>query len=221
MNPTSKIKNIITLLIATQKTKINTKIGSIKYKFIVERVIPYLTAYVREVIIANGLNPDKVPGPKPLNDHISDALALLKKHGIESTRGKSTNFNFVVPKWVSESFRNPSKHPLYKAPMKKEVVEGLQVTLPTDTLSNAINNFKDSMSDIIGTMVEDSKDEAVQPAKKPAKKPAIKKPVKKPATKKPATKKPAAKKPAIKKQPIKVSVEKDWNGSFRRVVHNE
>ena len=219
MNPTSKIKNIIALLVAAQKTKINTKIGSIKHKFIVERVIPYLTAYVREVIIANGLNPDKVPGPKPktLNDYISDTLtllpALLKNHGIEPTRGKSTSFNFFVPKWVSESFRDPSKHPLYKVPMKKEVIEELQVTLPTDTLSNAINNFKDSMSDIIGTMLEDSKNEEVQPDKKPA--------AKKPATKKPATKKPATKNPATKKQPIKVSVERDWNGSFRRVAHKE
>ena len=134
MNPTSKIKNIISLLVSSQRFKFNAKFNLIRHKVVVDYLIPYLNGYVREVIIANGLDPDKPSSKKKTTaEHVVDTAnflnTLLEKNGVNNTRGKRLA-TWICPKWVSESFKDPSKHPLYKGPNKaKEVTEKLNVII--------------------------------------------------------------------------------------------
>jgi len=135
MNPTSKVRDIISLLIVSQRFKLikfNEKLNNIHHKIVINYLVPYLTRYTRNVVIAAGLDPDRVPVKnKSISDHLNDSLnPTVTLPDRQDTRGKILALNFI-PVWVKESFKDPSRHPVIERTRKKDI-ENLTATVPVD-----------------------------------------------------------------------------------------
>jgi hypothetical protein len=120
----AEIKSFVSAKIAEKESKYKAEFKLIKEQVFFNYVLPQITLYVRDMIIAKGLNPDAVPQPK---------VEVISREF--STRGLPFKFDTGMPKWVSKSFTDPTKHPLYSGkvkltPVVEAPVEELQVTLP-------------------------------------------------------------------------------------------
>lgn len=177
-------KNKIKGHLKCKKREIENKVNDKKAELILEYIMPQFINYVREMIIAEGLDPDKKPSIADKKPSLADAC----KPPVRGT----FKFDNCSPSWLKASFKDPSKHPLYKKKtIPVENNSGLEVTLPNKTsevLENAIKDYKDVINDIL----DDNKDLCTPEGRVAARAQMVEKAPKK-ATKK-ATKKTTGKK---------------------------
>jgi hypothetical protein len=219
----SNIRNILEFKYGLKKRELKYRLNEIREVFILKFIMPQFLDYVRSVIIAKGLDPDKAPFIKQKSSEVSI-------HNVwDSNHEKRMSFNNYVPRWVSESFKDKTKHILYRnrnkpLPVVTEPVEilpevniGVSNEQFTDIGNLAMKNFRDSLKNLADKFpIVDATKEKINNQEvilEVAEKDIKKKPIKK-TSKKKATKKPAVKKPAVVKPPEK---DPKFKGPFRRV----
>ena len=225
-----------------KKRELKYKLDQVKEDFILKFIMPQFLEYVRSVIVAKGLNPDKDPfvKPVPLPTAVDNLIATLDKTNSGSTRGRRTYFGHYVPAWVSESFRDQTKHILYKnknkpLPVKETPSEPYKAIIGISDEKNsdlgvlAIENFRNAMKNLTDKFPLDNpldtseqradvRAQIIDGAKKELKE--LKEKTEKKTTKKPPVKKKVVKKTtkkAVTKKTNAKAKDPKFKGSFRRV----
>ena len=188
MNKLQILKSLLLSTLEVKKVQLKKEFKAefLKFEEIATiKILPIINSFVRDLIISKGRDPDYVAPKK--EPHLKDVF-------IRSSN-PSLKFSEIMPGWVRPSFKDKTKHPIYKSRMNlntPKVEEPLEVTKATDGFldETALDKLQ-SFFDIL--QAED------QSAFKVIDKPVPVKPVK----------------AKSKKKPVKVKRTK--KGSFRRV----
>lgn len=78
----------------------------IKEYLILNHILPWLTACTNGIILEKGYNLNNIKVSDKNEDNFNNYLD-------QGNVNKTCNFNPFTPDWVSKSFTDPSKHPIY------------------------------------------------------------------------------------------------------------
>ncbi len=228
----NSFKNRLKMKYNFKKRELKYKLESVKEKFILNFIMPQFLDYVRGVIVAKGLDPDRDPFVKQIkpNNVVENLITILDQTNSGSTRGRSTYFNHYIPKWVSDSFRDKTKHILYKninktlpveeKPQSMEVTVGVVPDEVTDLGFVVMKDLTDKFPIVsegnlllLDTVEEraDARSEIIETAKKDLNKKAVK------STKKQSVVRTKSKKTAMKHEKTTPVKDLKFKGSFKRV----
>lgn len=198
MNVLNKLQSFVynKLQLSARRQQLKKQYVDFSHSVLVKYIMPNLNSFVRHLIVEKGLNPDYVSPPPVVHEpsltfeQVKDKLTKI----FASHNFMKSNY---TESWVRESFKDMSKHPVYKsrakfeqkqtqpAPLEIVIDEPLQVAIGSD----AIENLRAAVKHIEETVV-------------------LPKPEK-------ATVKP--KRPRRRKKTHHGVVTKNFNGNFRRV----